>query len=159
MYISRQPYTISCVASVTINGCRENFATKKPLTQPTRPPTAMAIRITSQIDIAQLGPAQQISWHERTADILWHANQNTLAALYYRLLSTNDAIPEPAARRIEIKAQAAETMHSPVSQILRLWFANSLDESIAAASQAFSNAPIPALRRRPCKARSRRPKV
>ena len=96
----------------------------------------------SQIDIAQLGPAQQISWHERTADILWHANQNTLAALYYRLLSTNDAIPEPAARRIEIKAQAAETMHSPVSQILRLWFANSLDESIAAASQAFSNAPI-----------------
>ena len=66
----------------------------------------------SQIDIAQLGPAQQISWHERTADILWHANQNTLAALYYRLLSTNDAIPEPAARRIEIKAQAAETIHT-----------------------------------------------
>ena len=33
------------------SGCRENFATKKPLTQPTRPPTAMAIRITSQIGI------------------------------------------------------------------------------------------------------------
>ena len=49
MYISKEPYTISCVARVTINGCSWNLATKKPLTHPTIPPTRTTARITTGI--------------------------------------------------------------------------------------------------------------
>ncbi len=35
------PYTISCVDSVTINGCSLNFATLNPFTNPTIAPTPM----------------------------------------------------------------------------------------------------------------------
>ena len=49
IYINKAPYTINCVASVTINGCSWNFATKKPLTQPTIPPTTITAKITSGI--------------------------------------------------------------------------------------------------------------
>lgn len=94
------------------------------------------------VDPNRLSPAQQIAWHERTADILWHSNQNALAATYYHILLTLDTLPQPTARRIEIKAQAAGTMISPTSQTLRLWFANSLEDAVLTISQPCENAPI-----------------
>ena len=41
------PYTISCVDSVTINGCSLNFATLKPFTNPTSAPTPITSKRTS----------------------------------------------------------------------------------------------------------------
>ena len=40
------PYTMSWVASVTMNGCRLNLAVQKPLTAPTSAPMAMTAKMT-----------------------------------------------------------------------------------------------------------------
>ena len=48
-YSSRQVYRISCVPSVTMKGCSLNFATKKPLKQPTAAPMSIASRITTMM--------------------------------------------------------------------------------------------------------------
>ena len=111
------------------------------------PPTAADYRSAivsrmSKIDIEALAIGRQMIWRERAADMLWHAGQNTLASLCYGILLQTEGLPRTLARRAEIKKQASETMISPVSQILRLWFGNSLQESPAAVSERYPRAPI-----------------
>lgn len=84
----------------------------------------------------------QIVWGERTADILWYSNQYVLSSMLYRMILKISALPESMARRMEIKAQAAETMQSPVSRYLREWFSESHAVSIHEMSLLYSHSPI-----------------
>ncbi len=75
----------------------------------------------AQMDSSSWPSAARVIWQERTADMMFHAGMNKVAAMMYGAILAQP-LPNGIKRRLKIKKQAASTMESPVSQDVFKWF-------------------------------------